>query len=320
MRSFFWRWWWRLPSPFSSEDFEAGYTYELAFRQFEVSETCVFDRPQAGRMWFEGVIRDHLDIGRPEQVALIFDRRVTRRTPGSFRSRVLRRGVDPVLSGYYKSSRIKQYFKDGRALRTETVICNSYDFGVGRRVCARNGYALWAVGESVNRRLCDAEAADARPAPDVLTFQEVSQPSKTAEGLHSSGLRFGDPRVMAVFSSLVAFSCLVAGFDNRRLVEQVSALLDAPYTSRQASYDLRRLRRKGLIDKVPRKRQYHLTPLGRKVAVLFIKAYGRVLAPGLTALDLKLPQEVAQRCPLATAWRRFDRSLNVFVEEQLLAA
>jgi hypothetical protein len=60
--------------------------------------------------------------------------------------------------------------------------------------------------------------------------------------------------------------------------------------------------------------------LGRKVAVLFIKAYGRVLAPGLTALDLKLPQEVAQRCPLATAWRRFDRSLNVFVEEQLLAA
>ena len=320
MRSFFWRWWWRLPSPFSSEDFEAGYTYELAFRQFEVSDTCVFDRPQAGRMWFEGVIRDHLDIGRPEQVTLIFDRRITRRTPGSFRSRVLRRGVDPVLSCYYKSSRIKQYFKEGRALRTETVICDSRDFGVGRRVCARNWYALWAVGDSANRRLCDAEAADARPAPDVLTFQKVSQPSKTAEGLHSSGLRFGDPRVMAVFSSLVAFSCLVAGFDNRRLVEQVSALLDAPYTSRQASYDLRRLRRKGLIDKVPRKRRYHLTPLGRKVAVLFIKAYGRVLAPGLTALDLKLPQEVAQRCPLATAWRRFDRSLNVFVEEQLLAA
>ena len=83
---------------------------------------------------------------------------------------------------FAKASRIKQYFKDGRALRTETVICNSYDFGVGRRVCARNWYALWAVGESANRRLCDAEAADARPAPDVLTFQEVSQPSKTVRG------------------------------------------------------------------------------------------------------------------------------------------
>ena len=61
-----------------------GYTYELAFRQFEVSETCVFDRPQAGRMWFEGVIRDHLDIGRPEQVALIFDRRSPDELPEAF--------------------------------------------------------------------------------------------------------------------------------------------------------------------------------------------------------------------------------------------
>jgi hypothetical protein len=56
----------------------------MAFRQFEVSDTWVFDRPQAGRMWFEGVIRDHLDVGRPDQIALIFQRRVNCRTPGRF--------------------------------------------------------------------------------------------------------------------------------------------------------------------------------------------------------------------------------------------
>ena len=66
----------RLPSPFTEADRGAGYRYEMAFRQFEVSDTCVFDRPQAGRMWFEGVIRDHLDVGRPDQIALIFHRRV----------------------------------------------------------------------------------------------------------------------------------------------------------------------------------------------------------------------------------------------------
>jgi hypothetical protein len=145
----------------------AGYVYELAFRQFEVSDTCVFDRPQAGRMWFEGVIRDHLDVGRPAQVALVLNRRVTHSTPGTFRTRVLTEGVDPTLCCYYRSSRIKQYFKEGRALRTETVICNTDDFGIGRRVCAQNWYALRAVGQSANRRLCDAEAADAQPAPDV---------------------------------------------------------------------------------------------------------------------------------------------------------
>ena len=85
-------------------------------------------------MWFEGVIRDHLDVGRPDQIALIFHRRVNGRTPGKFRTRVIRRGVDPILCCYYKSSRIKQYFKEGRALRTETVIYTG-DFGIGRRVC-----------------------------------------------------------------------------------------------------------------------------------------------------------------------------------------
>jgi hypothetical protein len=165
VKSFFWRWFSRLPSPFTEEDMRAGYIYDLAFRQFEVSDTCVFDRPQAGRMWFEGVIRDHLDVGRPAQVALIFNRRVTRSTPATFRTRVLTEGVDPTLCCYYRSSRIKQYFKERRALRTETVICNTDDFGIGRRVCAQNWYALRAVGQSANRRLCDAEAADARQPP-----------------------------------------------------------------------------------------------------------------------------------------------------------
>ncbi|HEY7822782.1 MAG TPA: hypothetical protein VIG24_08120, partial [Acidimicrobiia bacterium] len=59
------------------------------------------------RAFFEGVIRDHLDLGRPDQVSLTFDRRVTRRTPGTFRTRVITRGVDPQIHANYKSSRIK---------------------------------------------------------------------------------------------------------------------------------------------------------------------------------------------------------------------
>jgi len=113
--------------------------------QFAVADTCVCDRPPVGRMWLEGVIRDHLDVGRPDQIALIFHRRVNRRTPGRFRTRVLTKGVDPTLCCYYKSSRIKQYFKGGWALRTETVICNTKDFGIGRRVCLKNWNALRAV-------------------------------------------------------------------------------------------------------------------------------------------------------------------------------
>lgn len=320
VKRFLWRWQRRLPSPFTAADLRAGYVYDLAFRQFEISDTRVFDRPAAGRAFFEGVIRDHLDVGRPDQVALIFDRRVIKTTPGGFRTKVITRGVDPQVSCYYKSSRIKQYFKEHRALRTETVVGDTRDFGIGRRVTADNWNALRAVGDDANQRLCDAQAADAQPAPDVATFTQVTQPSTGVDGLPAPGLRFGDPRVVAVLAALVSFTHLLAGFTNRRLVELVSALLDSDYTSRQATYDLRRLRRKGLIARIPGTFRYQLTPTGRSVAVLFTKAYGRVLTPGLAACDLAVPDEIAQRSPLAVAWRRLDRELDRFIDRQQLAA
>ena len=211
VREFFWRWFLRLPAPLTQADVRAGYGYEWAFRQFEISETCMFDRPQAGRMWFEGVIRDHLDVGRPDQIALIFHRRVNRCTPGRFRTRVVTKGVNPTLCCYYKSSRIKQYFKGGWALRTETVICDTRDFGIGRRVCGKNWDALRAVGEAANRRLCDAEATDAQRDPDVATFDQVPRPSHSENGLYTPGLRFGDPRMVAILAKLVGFCYLLGG-------------------------------------------------------------------------------------------------------------
>jgi hypothetical protein len=321
VKNFFWRWWNRLPSPFTPVDMRAGYVYDLAFRQLEVSETCVFDRPQAGRMWFEGVIRDHLDVGRPQQVALVFDRSIQRNTPGTFRTRVVTKGVNPILHCYYKSSRIKQYFKQGKALRTETVICDTRDFGIGRRVCSKNWSALTKVGQSANRRLCDAESADAQPAPDVTTFAEVTRPSTTKDGLYAPGLRFGDARVMALLGALVGFRYVVVGFRNAEVVKRITALLEkTPYTSRQATYDLRRLKRKGLIEKIPQSHRYQLTDRGRRVAVLFTKTYGRILAPGLTALDPRLPDDVAAKHPVAVAWRRLDHSLDQFIDSRFVAA
>lgn len=319
LRTFFWRWFWRLPSPLSREDLQAGYLHELAFRQIEISDTRVFDRPQAGRAFFEGLIRDHLDIGRPGNVALIFDRTVTRRTPGTFSTKVLTQGVDPQISCTYKSSRIKQYFKEHRALRTETVINDTRDFGIGRRVCSQNWNALWAVGTSANQRLCDAQAQDAKPAPDVVTLARVTRPTNE-NGLHAPGLSFGDPRVMALLTALLPFTHLLCGFRSRELTELVGQLLDAPYSGRQATYDLRRLRRKGLIVRLAHSQRYQLTPLGRRVAVLFTKAHGRVLAPGLALLDPSLPVGIAERSPLATAWRRLDRTLNDWIGAQMIAA
>jgi hypothetical protein len=227
----------------------------MAFRQFEISDTCVFDRPQAGRMWFESVIRDHLDVGRPDQIALIFHRRVNCRTPRTFRTRVVMRGVDPTLCCYYKSSRIKQYFKEGRALHTETVICNTGDFDIGRRVCAQNWNALRAVGESANRSLCDAEVADAQPAPDVATFCQVTQPSTTDDGLYAAGLRFGEQRVMAILSALLGFCYLISDQGIHQPSPREARGSPSRLLLHLPAGDLRSSpKRKGLIAKAPHSR------------------------------------------------------------------
>jgi hypothetical protein len=112
---------------------------------------------------------------------------------------------------------------------------------------------------------------------------------------------------MAAMSAIVGFNHVLVGFDNKTLTELMGSLLDVPYTSHHATYDLRRLRRKGMIERIEHTHRYRLTIRGRAVAVLFTKAYGRILGPGLAALDPGLLGELAKRSPLATAWRQSTR-------------
>jgi hypothetical protein len=77
----------------------------------EVSRTQVFDRPVRGREFFEEIIRDNLDLGRPSRMQLLFTRKITRATPGRFHTRVVTHGVAPSLHVEYKRCHNKQYFR-----------------------------------------------------------------------------------------------------------------------------------------------------------------------------------------------------------------
>lgn len=319
IRTFVLRWLRKLPSPFTASDRTAGFHHEIAFRQIELSDTRVFDRPSSGRAWFEAAIREHLDLGRPDRVALVFDRRINRRTPGRFSTRVITRGVDPSIQIHYRASKLKQYFKEGRALRTETTINDTHDFGVGRLVKQENFRALRAAGEAANRRLLELESSSETCAPDADTVSRVVLPS-SYDGLPAPALRFGDPRVVSLLAALVCFTNLVAGFTNATLRELVAALLGRPYSARQMTYDLRRLRRKGFIVRNTGTHRYQLTPDGRRLAIFFTKVYARILTPSLAHIDPHLPQTAAARTPLGTAWRAFDAALDHVIREAAIAA
>src|ERR1700680_355200 len=198
-----------LPHPFTGADRKTGYRYDISILQAEFATTQVLDRPVHGRLFFEQVIRDNLDLGRPEEIQVIFNRRIPRTTRARFRTRIVTRGVTPSLNVYYKNSRITQYHKENRALRTETTINNTYDFGVGKRLL--NLPKLRAIGFVANRRLLDVERLRHDCMLSEDSFQAINRPV-AAGRQRASGLRFADQNAYALLHALILFRQLAEGF------------------------------------------------------------------------------------------------------------
>jgi hypothetical protein len=307
------KWLRRVPHPFASAHRAAGYRYHLSVLQAEFALTHVLDRPLTGRCFFEEVLRENLDLGRPDQMQLIFDRRVTRRTPGSFRTRILTDGVVPSLHVQYKKSKVKQYHKEGQALRTETTINDTYDFQIGRAL--RHLPALREIGFAANRRLLRAESLSHDCLIGDDQFHALTHPV-VHEAQRAAGLRFDDRRTQALLHALCLFALAPTGFRQRDLRPRVAQLLGralAAYAAGQMTYDLRRLRWHGLITRVPRSHRYQVTETGLRVALFTARLYARAVRP---ALALPAPQP-AHHSP---AFQRLDAALEQFLEEVHVAA
>lgn len=310
VQGFFDRWTAAIPAPFTTADRAAGYWWELSVRQVEVSRTLVLDDPRRARGFFESLVADNVGVGRPHEVAAVFARRVIRTTPGIFRTRVFGAGTEVRLEFAYKHSRVKQYLKEGRALRIETVINKPSDLDCKARL--RHLPELEAKGREVNRRLLEIERAGQGCAIGSALFERIHQPY-VREGQRTGALRFGDPRAMALAGALCCFVHAVAGFTNQSLRGLVAGLLGRDYGTGQMTYDLRRLRLHGLIERVPRTNTYVLTPDGTRVVLFYTKVHGRLLRPLVAAAD-QPPAPVELRRALAT----IDRVIADYAENARL--
>ena len=277
------RWLARLPLPLQDTDHDRGYWWEISMRQVETSRTIVFDAPRHARGFFEALIVDNLDLGRPHNVEIIFGRRVRRDTIGTFRTAIDRRDNGGVLLNvFYRHSRIKQYLKDGRAMRIETVVNAPRDLGCNARL--PNLDDLQVKARACNRRILDAERVGQGCVLASPAFERIAHPTVDAAGCRTPALRFGDPRVMALTGALCQTLLAATGFTNKNLRVLIAGLLGSDYRPGQMTYDLRRLRLAGLIRRLPRSHRYMLTDDGIRIAIFYTKIYNRLLIP-LTAAD-----------------------------------
>ena len=304
------RWLHRLPMPFTRDDQRAGYWWEISMRQVEVSRTIVLDAPRRARAFFEALIADNLDIGRPANVEIIFNRHIRRDTPGVFRTTIDRPVIGPdaggvVVNVFYKHSRVKQYLKDGRAMRIETVINAPRDLGCNARL--PNLAELQDKARACNRRILEAERAGQGTILASPAFERIAHPSADADGRRIPALRFGDPRVQALAGALCQMILPATGITNKSLRALMTGLLHAPYTPGQMTYDLRRLRLAGLIHRIERTNRYVLTPDGAKFAIFYTKLHNRLLRPLLAAAQPQAPPE------LRSALRTIDQHINRYI-------
>ena len=297
VQAWFGRWMAVIPLPLNAADRDAGFWWELSMRQVETSRTLVFDSDVHARAFFEALLCDNMDLGRPENVELLFRRGQRLGRPsapppgGGFKTKIDRYCDLVTLNVFYKNSRLKQYLKDGIAMRVETVVNSPKDLLCNRRLA--NLPELQAKARAINGRLLETETTGQGTVLVSPVIERITRPTLTGDGRKAPALRFGDLRVQALAGALAAMLFTVTGITNRSLRALMTGLLHRPYSMNQASYDLTRLARNGLIARVPGTNRYTLTRDGLLFAHFYTKVYDHILRPLMAPDRPNAPPELA---------------------------
>jgi hypothetical protein len=304
VQDWFDRWITAIPLPLTMPDRDGGFWWELSMRQVETSRTLVFDGDVHARAFFESLLCENMDLGRPENAELLFRRGETRGfpsgpPPGGFKTKIDQYCELVTVNVFYKHSRLKQYLKDGKALRIETVINNPSDLRVNRRL--QNLPELQDKARAINACLLETETAGQDTVLVSPVIERITRPTLTEDGRKAPALRFGDLRVQALAGAIAAMLFTAPGITNRTLRGLMSGLLNHPYSMSQASYDLSRLARNGLIERVPGRNRYTLTRDGLLFAAFYTRVHDHVLRPLMAPDRPNAPPE------LATALKTLDQ-------------
>ena len=222
--------------------------------------------------------------------------------------RVITDGVTPSLHADYKHTTVKQYHKEGRALRTETTINDSWDFESERLA---NPPAPREIGFSANRRLLGVQRLDHDPISGIPRPAPLYRPRRHRHGTQIPGLRLGRTRSHALLSALLTFRTQFAGFTNRDLRILTAELrgLDPATVSAGNHLRLRRLRSHGLIERRPHSNRYRVTEPGL-TAMLLTRVHDRLLPIALAHQADPTPQHPLRKASadLPTSTRRPRRT------------
>lgn len=291
--------------------------YHISMLQMEFARTQLWKKASDGLKFFEQVIRENIDLGRPEKVGVIFNKRILPSTMkvNRFMTRVFTTGVIPVFNIFFKSNKLKQYFKEGRALRSELTVNHAPDFGAGKTLNTENFNTLCEAGRQTINRLFRVETLCQDPLVSSDKIGAIESAAEVA-GRRVSPLLRSNPRVRALFSAIIACHLIARGFRNRDLRVRVAHLLGKDpkeITTNQMTYDLRRLRGHGIVKKVEGTHRYEVTEEGLQLALFISRVEQRVYREGMADIfdDAVFDNRTRK------ALERFDKEVARLMQENL---
>ena len=277
-------WFARFVPYFTDAERAAGYRHRLYLAQLEYCDNLIFHRGAELDRLFSRLLDSNRTIGHPDKLAAIFGRTYFRPETERGRTQVK---VGPaktvVLRAGFGNTSVKQYVKGGVALRTETTCQQLKELSLPKDL--QNLPKVRAVLASSNERYQEAQQHVLCSYLDRGQLEALRQPSVSASGRRTPGLRVDDGRLLAVLGALTAFAYLVGWgcFRTADLLEDVRRALGRPaYRLSQLRYDLGKLRGKGLVVRLAGTQRYRLTSEGYRLAVLYQKLSERLYGP-LTA-------------------------------------
>src|SRR5579872_2918767 len=251
---------------------EAGCWHQLFFAQVEYCENLIFRRRAALEELGERLLDANRDLGRPDKLTVIFGRRVSKQYKGKLQTEIedLHLG-NPVMRSYYKNGFAKHYVRDHDVFRIEAASHNVYtDYNIGKAV--ENRAALREKMRGITTRYQEVQQDILETFIDRGELRTLSQPTILANGKRVPGLKLDHARQLALMSSLVRFAHIAANdtFTTFELQAGMADALNVPIEKCSLGavrYELSKLRAKGLVEKLPHSRRYHLLPTGYRICL-----------------------------------------------------
>ena len=168
------------------------------------------------------------------------------------------------------------YSKGERVMRIEAIAHNTKALKCGRRldcfpsIAAELGSYVQHFMETIkgiDLGFYDHRLLDELPLPSLLGKARIG------------GINLNSARMKAVFKGVIALAVKPGGFKSGELADKISPSIDLNYPTSKAAYDIRKLRAKGLVEKVGKTQRYALTPEGLPAIVGLVTLKEKIIGP-----------------------------------------